>query len=220
MTARHPSEPRQQRSRLTLERLLAATSQLLEEKAFEDLTIQEIAARAGCSVGAFYGRLESKEALLPLLLERHYDEMEQEVDSVVGPVAREGPPLAVRVSAVVDLLVSVAQRQPGLIRTLVLRNYHRPDTIPASIRAAASRILSRLHGLLLERPSGLPNPAAETAVQVGLLMVVAAIRERLVLTGASHSSTLSVPSDVLSRELKRALLAYLDQPPRRTSRTP
>jgi hypothetical protein len=46
-------------------------------------------------------------------------------------------------------------------------------------------------------------------VEVGLLMVVAAIRERVILTGATHSSTLTASTEVLAGELKRALLAYL-----------
>lgn len=199
----------QRRSRETHDRLLESVSGLLEEKAFEDLTVQEIAARAGCSVGAFYGRFKSKGAILPRLLESHYAEMERETASAFQGDGWAGASLDRRVGAVVDQLVSVAQRQPGLIRTLVLRNYHRPDTIPPSIRASAGRILARLYEVLLDGGSEGARPAERIAVQVGLLMVVAAIRERIVLTGATHSSTLSLSSDALSAELKRALIAYL-----------
>jgi AcrR family transcriptional regulator len=203
------NEPRQRRSRETRDRLLQATAELLEERTFEDLTIQQIAARAGCSVGAFYGRFESKDAILPRLLEAHYEEMEREVDAVFGPGAWDGASLARRVDAVVDHLLSVAQRQPGLIRTLVLRNYQRPETIPASIRAAARRVLARLHAVLGEGRPQAARRAGTVPVEVGLLMVVAAIRERVVLAGATHASTLSTSSEVLAAELKRALLAYL-----------
>jgi AcrR family transcriptional regulator len=133
------NEPRQRRSRETRDRLLQATRELLEERTFEDLTIQQIATRAGCPVGAFYGRFGGKEAILPQLLQMHYAEVEREVSTAFRPEAWLGAPLERRVDAVVDHLLSVAQRQPGLIRTLVLRNYQRPGTIPASIRAAARR---------------------------------------------------------------------------------
>ena len=203
------NEPRQRRSRETRDRLLQATRELLEERTFEDLTIQQIATRAGCSVGAFYGRFEGKEAILPQLLQMHYAEVEREVSAAFRPEAWVGAPLERRVDAVVDHLLSVAQRQPGLIRTLVLRNYQRPETIPASIRSAARRVLARVYAVLLGGRPRTAHPAGTTAVEVGLLMVVAAIRERVILTGATHSSTLTASTDVLAEELKRALLAYL-----------
>ena len=40
-------------------------------------------------------------------------------------------------------------------------------------------------------------------------MVVTSLRERIVLTGATHSSTLSLGHKRLIKELERALLAYL-----------
>jgi AcrR family transcriptional regulator len=206
------NRPKQRRSQETQTRLLRATRELIEETLFEDLTIQQIAARAGCSVGTFYGRFQNKDAILPCLLEAHYEQMEQEMDTAFGDEIWDGAPLARRVDAVVDHLMTIAQRQPGLIRTLVLRNNQRPDSIPSSIRAAAQRILARLYEFLLEGRSDMNHPAEKTAVEVGLLMVVSAIRERVILAGATHAATLSVSSKVLADELKHALLAYLTTP--------
>ena len=206
------NEPKQRRSQETLDRLLNATRELLEETVFEDLTIQQIATRAGCSVGTFYGRFENKDAILPRLLEMHYEEMERNVETVFADTAWNDAPLDKRVGLVVDHLASIAQRQPGLIRTLVLRNYQRPESIPTSIRTAAQRVLSRLYDFLLECRSEMKHPDEKNAVQVGLLMVVAALRERLVLIGATHSTALSTSNAILIGELKHALLAYLTTP--------
>ena len=62
-----PQEPKQERSRATHARLLRAGAELLEEKSFDDVTIQESVARAGSSVGAFYARFRDKEGLLEAL---------------------------------------------------------------------------------------------------------------------------------------------------------
>jgi AcrR family transcriptional regulator len=202
-------KPTQARSQQTQERLLEATRELLEETVFEQLTIQQIAARAGCSVGTFYGRFKNKEAVLPLLLEEHYAEVEAETDDLFATERWVDASLEKRVSAVVDHAASIALRQPGLIRALVLRNYQRPESIPASIRASAQKILGRLYEVLLEARSEIRHPSATTAVEVGLLMVVTSLRERIVLTGATHSTTLSLDNKRLIEELKRALLAYL-----------
>lgn len=209
MTSKLTFTPKQARSQQTQERLLRATRELLEETDFETLTIQQIATRAGCSVGTFYGRFKSKDAILPFLLEMHYAEMEEEVDELFAEEKWRVAPLAKRVNAVVDYVASMAIRQPGLIRTLVLRNYQRPESIPTSIRATAQRILTHLYDVVLGARKEIRHPSPKTAVEVGMLMAVTSFRERIVLTGAMHSSTLSLDHKRLIKELERALLAYL-----------
>src|ERR1700678_2850992 len=56
-------KPQQQRSRKTLEKLLAATTAMLEQDGLEGATIPRIAAQAGVSVGSVYRRFEDKDAL-------------------------------------------------------------------------------------------------------------------------------------------------------------
>src|SRR5262245_60015512 len=63
--------PAQARSRATLERLLDATETLLRTRRFEDIEVDEIVRRARSSVGSFYARVGSKDALLPPLYERY-----------------------------------------------------------------------------------------------------------------------------------------------------
>ena len=57
--------PVQPRAFRTLERILAATEELLEERLFEQVAIADIAERAGVSVGTIYTRFADKSALLP-----------------------------------------------------------------------------------------------------------------------------------------------------------
>ena len=60
---------RQARSRMTRDRLLAAGRHLLERGAFEATSIADIAAEAGCSVGAFYQRFADKEAFFAVVMQ-------------------------------------------------------------------------------------------------------------------------------------------------------
>ncbi len=203
-----PSQPKQKRSRETLARLLKAAEKLLESEVFEEMTVQQIARKARCSVGAFYGRLENKEALLPHLLRRHYDQMEKEVEELFV-AQNEDLVLEVRVSRVVEYLFGLALRQKGLIRTLVLRNNRDPDSIPEPIRVSANRILGSVYGFLLESQAQISHSNPATAIEVGLLMIVAAIRERVVLVGATQASTMKLSHEELSLELQLALLSYL-----------
>ncbi|GGC59819.1 TetR/AcrR family transcriptional regulator [Chelatococcus reniformis] len=53
---------RQSRSRETMEALLKAGEQLLRTRHLEDLSIVDLTAEVGVTVGSFYGRFESKDA--------------------------------------------------------------------------------------------------------------------------------------------------------------
>ncbi len=59
--------PTQARSRRTLERMVEAARTLLRESGPDAVTVQEVAERAGVSIGAFYARFEGKEALIRYL---------------------------------------------------------------------------------------------------------------------------------------------------------
>ena len=60
---------RQERSRQTRDRLVAALDTRLREKPFSDITIAELAETAGLSVGAVYRRFENKDAFIPVIFE-------------------------------------------------------------------------------------------------------------------------------------------------------
>lgn len=68
-----PNPPRQARSRRTHEKIVSAAAGLLEEEGPGGLTVAGIAARAGVSVGGFYARFPSKDALLAHLYDREVD---------------------------------------------------------------------------------------------------------------------------------------------------
>ncbi len=63
--------PRQERSRQTHEALIDAAEALGIEKTYDQISVQEIASRAGYTIGAFYARFPSKGALLHALMHRY-----------------------------------------------------------------------------------------------------------------------------------------------------
>lgn len=69
-----PVEPPQQaRSRRSYHRMLEAAAELLADRPFDHITIDEIVERAGYTKGAFYARFNSKAALLRHLVARLTD---------------------------------------------------------------------------------------------------------------------------------------------------
>jgi AcrR family transcriptional regulator len=90
MTAVRP--PKQRRSRESYERVLDAAHALLEENGFEGLTVQEVAARSGVSIGAIYERFGNKETLLRAVHARLMEAMSEGGADARDPVAARTPP--------------------------------------------------------------------------------------------------------------------------------
>ena len=57
-------EPKQSRSKASLERLLKSAAELLTEKGYAEFTLQEVSARAQVSIGSIYNRFKSKDDLI------------------------------------------------------------------------------------------------------------------------------------------------------------
>jgi AcrR family transcriptional regulator len=68
---------RQKRSRKTYEALIATAFKLLEQREFDEISIADLAQKAGYSVGAFYARFKSKDELFDAMMEQHIDDRRQ-----------------------------------------------------------------------------------------------------------------------------------------------
>jgi AcrR family transcriptional regulator len=78
---------RQRRSREAAERILSATEDLISERAFGDLTVQEICAAAEVSSSSFYARFPAKEDVLLALFDLHQREAKASTEASLADVA-------------------------------------------------------------------------------------------------------------------------------------
>ncbi len=69
--------PKQERSQATVEAILTATTRILTEKGYDQLTTNRVAELAGISIGSLYQYFPNKEALIFSLAEHHAHEMAQ-----------------------------------------------------------------------------------------------------------------------------------------------
>lgn len=63
----------QKRSQVTYDALIETAFALLEDKEFDEVSIAELAQKAGYSVGAFYARFRSKDELFDAMVVRHLE---------------------------------------------------------------------------------------------------------------------------------------------------
>ncbi len=73
--------PRQDRSKVTVEAILTATTHILTEEGYDKANTNRIAEVAGVSVGSLYQYFPNKESLIAVLAEHHAEEMVQLVES-------------------------------------------------------------------------------------------------------------------------------------------
>ena len=75
--------PQQQRSRDRQRALLSAGLKLTENRDWEEVTIAEIAAQSGFSVGSFYTRFPDKQAYLDVLISLVAEQVQRHMDTFI-----------------------------------------------------------------------------------------------------------------------------------------
>lgn len=85
MPRKHSTTPRklpqQDRSRITVDAILEATTHILTEEGYNKANTNRIAERAGISIGSLYQYFPNKESLLAALMEQHSNEIAELVES-------------------------------------------------------------------------------------------------------------------------------------------
>jgi len=122
----HPTH--QARSRAQTERIIRAGLDLVREHNFAELRMEQIAERAGCSVGTLYKRFANKDALLEVLAMAARDDII--VDA--APFGLDGPAAATSLDELIHTLVVFLvrnfRRHEGLLRALMVQQMLKPGT--------------------------------------------------------------------------------------------
>jgi len=168
--------PRQTRSKVTVDTILAATARVLVKHGFDGLTTNGVAAAAGVSIGSLYQYFPNKEALVAALIEQHVEQMNAAILSELTRVAQL--PMAEAIRAVIELTIRAHSIEPELHRVLI-------EQVPRVGRmarlAAADGICQRmLAGILAARRDELAIRDPETSAFV-IVAAIEAITHRAAL---------------------------------------
>ena len=209
-----PRTPRQPRSRDTEERILRAFGELLAESRFEDVSVQQVAGRAGVSVGGFYARFGSKDdALLHLLYAGYVRDALAMAERALDPARWRGIGIAPIAHAYFTLMLDAAYAHQGVLREIVSRTRVdagtvRDNTAWASFRQGVHEPFRRL---MAERMAEVDHPDPPTALRFAYSACSSALREA-VLFGHMEPSMGAVDPEALARELARMFCRYLGVP--------
>ena len=108
--------PRQDRSKATVDAILAATAQVLVKDGYDRTSTNRVAERAGVSVGSVYQYFPNKEALVGELVDRYSREI---LDLLLGELATlASHPPEIVAPRLVATMVRIKQQDPLLARVL------------------------------------------------------------------------------------------------------
>ena len=107
---------KQRRGERTRDRLLAAGQRLIAKRDFDQMSVAEIAAAAGCSVGAFYQRFRDKDAFFGALIAQY---AAQARATTIAVFASSGDDALI--GALVTATAARFRNNAGLIRAAIRR---------------------------------------------------------------------------------------------------
>jgi AcrR family transcriptional regulator len=202
----------QARSRESLQRLLKATVEILDEDGLEGTTIPRIAARAGVSPGTVYRRFPDKDALMREVCTRVLEGNYTQSKELFAAERWKDRPLGEIAQSVINLTLKGHRRHRGLVRALLFFTLQHPDE--AFVRKSEElkwKVLRDISELLLTRRREIRHPNPESAVKFAITMVSFAAQSAIILPHNPAGLSRLVPNvgDQLERELSRMILRYL-----------
>jgi AcrR family transcriptional regulator len=111
------TRPVQARSKLMVERILAAATQVLASHGYGQMSTNRVAEAAGVSVGSLYRYFSDKDEIFDVLRLRASDAILQRLTGAIAEAARQPPRAGVR--AVVSSLVAALEEHEAVVRALV-----------------------------------------------------------------------------------------------------
>lgn len=211
MTTPSPiAEPRQQRSRRTLQRILDAFEQALGTQTFEEVTVGALCQRAGCSVGTFYGRVESKDRLLEHLRQRVFQEMRSTLAALFSPEQAQQRSLPQLIRQQLQTLVDLHDQRRGVLRAVIVQA-RRQTAFAGPTREFNAAVLRLVADSWLVHREAIAHPDPVAAVEQAALMAVGYLRESIVF-GELWSTQRALDRDARVHTLHQLLVGFLVGP--------
>lgn len=168
-------QPRQQRARQTVQRLLDAAAELIEEQGLEALTTNRIAEHAGVNIASLYQYFPHKEAIVAALVESWLQEMTRRLGGLLDLGA--DMPLSESTRLWCQAGLGWFRQRPALLALLV-RVRDRPEDWPAA-RQLELRLMEIMRRFLLPRRDALATPDLDLGIQTAYTAAASVLLRQL-----------------------------------------
>lgn len=165
--------PRQRRATATVDAILQAAAQVIATGGLTRFNTNQVAARAGVSIGSLYQYFPGKDAIMAALIARQHARQAQALESALDRLeAGERLPLIDRVRVLVGAAMQHHHDDPLLASAIDHEEVRLPlrDVTERLLEAAGPRLLAQLEILRAEVPG--IDPAAALRTLPALLRAV------------------------------------------------
>jgi len=204
--------PKQERSRESLRRIAMAGRELLRERDFDSVTVDEIVERAGSSKGSFYHRFADKDALLAYLLRQEHDEALEAWSELLDPARWRHRPLAAMLDAFLDRLLAIYRGTPSLMRAYAGKIFTGADEIRALSVDLNRHVLELLRATVRAKAHEIRHPDPDRA-SAFLLTALITLLPPLFLYPAPELVPGGLDPEALEAEVRRLIRSYVGLPP-------
>jgi AcrR family transcriptional regulator len=205
--------PKQKRSQESLERVLEASTRLLQESGFEGFTVQEVSQRADGSVGAIYARFGNKEHLLRAVHAHVMEAIRSEHESVGAPDGRPESTAREAIGGAVETVAGIFQGNERLLSAFMHVGAV-DDEIAKRGSQVSIDLARRFAATVLVHRDEISHPDPEKSVDVAYRMAYCTFA-RQVMYGPAFESDRPIPWADLVEEVGAACAAYLLTKPSR-----
>jgi len=200
-------EPKQERSKETLHRLMEAAEKLMSERPFEKITLQQLVTEAKTTTGRFYARFSDKYAMLAALFEEHMNHVNEKVRKTLKELPSQEP--QERIARIVEVVGAAFQMRPALMRSGTLLFWNRAkgeDQLPAPM-APKMDLLRSLRQTLQDTAVELGAKDAKLSSMFALKIILSASRHHYLFT--DDRTVLKTNDATFQRELTQMVYTYL-----------
>ncbi len=203
--------PRQSRSQATLERLLYAAEELLNTQTFEEITVADIVERAGSSVGSFYARFPTKDALLIALLELYHNQAVASLVEMSEASDRAELDLESRSRIYIQFIVDGCRRRRGVFQLRLRRRISKGESGLPFDKERGVNLVNCLKSMFDSVTHEIMHEDKDQALSFAL-RIVDSVALNTILLDASSSSFGKISDQELVEQLVPLMTGYLRGP--------
>src|SRR5579872_3889068 len=210
--AKKPLAPQQARSRKSLEGLMKAARDILNEKGLEGATVPKVAARAGLSPGSVYRRFPNKDALMRAVVLQTLESLDASTASALTSDKAERLSLPEFAETMVRQSLATQRRNAKMLGAMhQFITSHSSAAFKKKTVDLSVRSVQRVADFLLSKKAEMNHPDPRQAAMFAIMLVGFTLQEIIVFDALPGVPDPRLPKtdDELVAELTRAFLRYL-----------
>ena len=206
-------EPTQQRSLETQERILDAFEELLKETFLDDITVRQIAKKAGITPATLYRRFKNKDALLPVLYGRYEKLMEVWANDIWTPeTLLQTKTLRDRISHIVSSHIEFYRKNKWMIRTLYLKARTSNNDLETTGNTDRKRLYTDMFRPIWQLLSKENIDKLGSKIPFLILILVSSMNEKMIFSDQKPANLIDQTDDKFADQLSQCLTGILMNP--------